>query len=383
MDFNPLPIAQALLRVPSVCPDDNGAIDVLAGMLTALGFTCEKLFFTGSDGPDTVNLFAWRGAGAPHFCFAGHTDVVPAGDAAAWSHDPFGAVVVDDVLYGRGAVDMKGCIAAFIAAVEKLPEQSGTLSFLITGNEEGVATNGTPKVLAWLKERGQVPDHCLVGEPTSEGRIGDTIKNGRRGSFSGELTVRGVQGHVAYPQRTLNANHLLGKVIAALTAQPIDDGNRDFPASSFQITDMKTLGETAGNVVPAAAWCQFNIRYNTLQNPDTLRRWLQQKIDGLLLPITGASYDLQTHHSADVFLTPAGEYVQLVGEAITSVTGKIVTLSTGGGTSDARFIKDYCPVLELGLNNMTAHKVDESVPLSDLKELAGIYHAILKRYFGS
>jgi succinyl-diaminopimelate desuccinylase len=383
MNFNPLPIAQALLRVPSICPEDNGAIDVMASLLMPLGFQCEKLYFTGNDGPDTMNLFAWREGKTPgpHFCFAGHTDVVPAGDVGAWTHDPFGAAVVDDILYGRGAVDMKGAIAAFVAAVEKFPDHPGTLSLLITGNEEGVANNGTPRVLGWLKDNGIKINHCIVGEPTSENRIGDVIKNGRRGSFSANLTVHGIQGHVAHPMRALNANHLLGKIIARLTDQPLDNGNRDFPPSTLQITEIKTMGEVATNVVPAIATAQMNIRYNTTQSPETLARWLKREIDAVMAPVTGGRYVLETKKSADVFLTPPADYVQLVSEAVMQETGMIVTLATNGGTSDARFIKDYCPVLEIGLKNNLAHHVNESVPLDDLQRLSAIYHRILTRYF--
>ncbi|HCM83363.1 MAG TPA: succinyl-diaminopimelate desuccinylase [Alphaproteobacteria bacterium] len=381
--YNVLPIAQALLRVPSITPHDNGAMDVLIAALTPLGFECEKLFFTGNDGPDTWNLWATRKGKepGPHFCFAGHTDVVPAGDVAAWKHDPFGAEIEDGILYGRGAVDMKGGIAAFIAAMEQFPEHPGTLSLLITGNEEGVPNNGTPRVLTWLKEKDIKITHCLVGEPTSESRIGDTIKNGRRGSFSGELIVHGVQGHVAHPHRALNANHLMAQILARLTGQPIDGGNHDFPASTLQVTDMKTLGETATNVVPAIARAEFNIRYNTLQTPDTLAFWLKREIDAVIKPVTGASYELKTRNSASAFLTPPGAYVQLVSEAVMQETGMVVTLATNGGTSDARFIKDHCPVIELGLKNSLAHHVDEAVPVDDLNRLCAIYHRILKRYF--
>ncbi len=381
--FNPLPIAQALLRAPSITPHDNGAIDVLIAALAPMGFTCEKLFFTGNDGPDTWNLFAWREGHepGPHFCFAGHTDVVPAGDTAAWKHDPFGAEVENDILYGRGAVDMKGGIAAFIAAVEQFPKHPGTISLLITGNEEGVPVNGTPAVLTWLKEKNIKLTHCLVGEPTSESRIGDSIKNGRRGSFSGELIIHGIQGHVAHPHRALNANHLLAQVLARLTAQPLDNGNHDFPASTFQVTDMQTLGETAVNVVPAIARAEFNVRYNTLQTPETLNFWLKREIDAVIAPVTGASYELKTRNSSHAFLTPPGTYVQLISEAIMQETGMIVTLNTKGGTSDARFIKDHCPVVELGLKNTTLHQVDENVPVEDLNRLSAIYHRILKRYF--
>lgn len=381
--FNTLPIAQALLRAPSITPHDNGAIDVLVAALAPMGFTCEKLFFTGNDGPDTWNLWAVREGSAPgpHFCFAGHTDVVPAGDTQAWTHDPFGAEVEDGILYGRGAVDMKGGIAAFVAAVEQFTDHPGTISFLITGNEEGVPVNGTPAVLNWLKEKNIKISHCLVGEPTSESRIGDAIKNGRRGSFSGELIVHGIQGHVAHPHRALNANHLLSQVIARLTTQAVDDGNHDFPASTFQVTDMQTLGETAVNVVPAIARAQFNIRYNTLQTAETLNFWLKREIDAVLKPATGASYELKTRNSSSAFLTPPGAYVQLVSEAVMQETGMIVTLNTKGGTSDARFIRDHCPVIELGLKNTTLHQVDENVPVEDLNRLAAIYHRILKRYF--
>lgn len=385
-----LEYAQHLLRVPSVCPADNGAVDALIGILAPLGFQCEKLVFSGGGGPETVNLWATRPgkilaksdkSPGPHFCFAGHTDVVPAGDVAAWRHDPFGGVVENGVLYGRGAVDMKGAIAAFVAAAAAVPDHAGTLSLLITGNEEGDCRNGTPRVLEWLKTKNIKIDHCLVGEPTSEGRIGDVLKNGRRGSFSAHLTVRGVQGHVAYPQRALNANHLLAQILARLSAQKLDEGNRDFPPSTLQITDMKTEGEVAVNLVPAAASAALNIRYNNSQSHELLERWLRRECDAVILPVTGGAYELNVWNSADAFLTPPGDFVQLVSEAVMQQTKSIVTLSTSGGTSDARFIKNICPVVELGLRNATAHQVDECVPVEDLRQLCEIYASVLRRYF--
>ncbi len=383
MEFNALPLAQALLRAPSVTPDDNGAMDVLVAALAPLGFECEKLVFTGNDGPDTVNLWASRKgkSNGPHFCFAGHTDVVPAGDVGAWKHNPFGGDVVDGVLYGRGAVDMKGGIAAFIAALEHFPDHPGAISLLITGNEEGNMVNGTPRMLEWLKEKNIRLSHCLVGEPTSENRVGDFIKNGRRGSFHIELTVQGVQGHVAYPQRALNANHLLAQVIARITAKKLDDGNRDFPPSTLQVTKMETRGETAVNVVPGTAYAQMNIRFNTLHTPDTLERWIRQETDAVLAPVTGAKYEVKTRVSGDAFVTPPGAFLQLVSEAVMEKTKSIVTLSTSGGTSDARFIKNHCPVVEFGLRNSGMHEVNECVSVADLNQLAAMYHGILTRYF--
>ena len=387
IQFNPLPIAQALLRAPSVSPDDNGAIDVLVAALTPLGFACEKLLFTGNGGPDTWNLWATRSATVaskqegPHFCFAGHTDVVPPGDVTAWKHDPFGSEVHDGILYGRGAVDMKGGIAAFVAAVAQFPEHPGTISLLITGNEEGDMTNGTPRMIEWLREKNIRIDHCLVGEPTSESRVGDGIKNGRRGSFHAELTVKGIQGHVAYPQRALNAVHLLAQIIARLTVQPIDGGNRDFPASTLQVTLIETGEGHAVNIVPGTARARMNIRYNNLQSPELLTRWLKKEINAIIEPVTGASYELTTRVSGEAFLTPPQGFVQSVCDAVMEETRSIVTLSTGGGTSDARFIKNLCPVVELGLRNATMHKIDECVPIEDLERLAAIYHRVLAHYF--
>jgi len=383
MTFNPLPLAQALIRAPSVCPEDNGAMDVLVAALTPLGFTCEKVLFTGNGGPDTWNLWAYRTGQAPgpHVCFAGHTDVVPVGDVASWRHDPFGGEVHDNILYGRGAEDMKGAIAAFIAAAEHFTDYPGTISLLITGNEEGNMVNGTPRMLEWLKEKNIQISHCIVGEPTSENRVGDAIKNGRRGSLHVELAVHGVQGHVAYPQRALNANHLLAQVITRLTAQKLDGGNRDFPPSTLQVTQMETLGETAVNLVPARAFAQMNIRYNTLQTPELLERWIKRECDAVLLPVTGTSYELKTRLSGEAFLTPPGAFVQLICDAVMEKTQSIVTLSTSGGTSDARFIKNHCPVIELGLRNDTLHQVNECVPVGDLMRLSEIYHSVLTRYF--
>ncbi len=372
-------LAQRLIRCPSVTPADGGALDLLQEVLEALGFTCHRLPFSEPGAAAVDNLYARIGQGAS-FCFAGHTDVVPVGDAAAWSADPFGGELRDGWLYGRGAVDMKGSIAAFVAALDGFlarrgPVFGGAISLLITGDEEGVAVNGTRKVLQWLDQRDESLAACLVGEPTSDRRLGDMVKIGRRGSLNGLLTVRGTQGHTAYPQLARNPLHDLVPMLQALIGEPLDQGNAHFPPSSLQVTTVD-VGNPVSNVIPAQARAAFNIRFNDRHTSDTLRSWLHER-----LAAKGADYDLEIRVSGESFLCPPGPLSDLLSGAVERVTGARPALGTTGGTSDARFIKDHAPVAELGLLNATAHKVDERVSVTDLKQLTEIYGAVLDGYF--
>ena len=365
--MDPLPLAQALIRCRSVTPADDGAMAVLEEALRPLGFACYRLRFGGVE-----NLFARRGDGAPHLCFAGHTDVVPPGAAAAWSADPFGGAVRDGVLYGRGACDMKGGIAAFVAAVAAAgPGLPGSVSLLITGDEEGPALDGTARVLGWMAERGQIPDMCLVGEPTSKVRLGDTIKVGRRGSLNAALTVQGVQGHSAYPQRADNPVHRLVRVLHGLTARPLDEGTEWFEPSTLQVTSVD-VGNAATNVIPAAAGARLNIRFNDRHTGESLTAMLRDA-----LAAEGARHELAVEVSGEAFLTRPGPFVEALRRAVRRTVGADAALDTGGGTSDARFIARRCPVAELGAIGATMHKADECVPVAELRDLAGLYRAVL------
>jgi len=376
-----LELAQALIRCPSVTPEESGALDLLQSVLEGLGFACHRLPFAEENSPQVDNLYARLGDGSPNLCFAGHTDVVPVGDAAAWSVDPFAGEVRGGALYGRGAVDMKGAIAAFVAALSARLAQGrpqGSLSLLITGDEEGDAVNGTRKVLDWLKQRGETLDCCLVGEPTSDARLGDMVKIGRRGSLNARLTVTGTQGHTAYPQLADNPLHHLARMLAALVGEPLDAGNAHFPPSSLQLTSVD-VGNATTNVIPAKATALFNVRFNDLHSSTTVEARIRERLDRALDRSRGAAYDLAIRVSGESFLCPPGPWSALVSDAVASVMGEPPQLGTTGGTSDARFIKDHCTVAELGLLNATAHKVDEHVPLEDLARLTAIYRGVIER----
>ena len=373
--LDPAALAAALIRRPSVTPMDEGALDLVAAALENLGFDCHRLVFG-----DIHNLYARRGNGRPNLCFAGHTDVVPTGIAEAWSFDPFSATVRGGALCGRGAVDMKGAIAAFIAAAERLLRErgrdiAGSISLLITGDEEGDAVNGTRKVLGWLEERGEKIDACLVGEPTSAQRLGDMIKIGRRGSMTGRLTVHGVQGHTAYPHLADNAAHRLVAMLHALTAAELDRGSEHFQPSTLQVSTID-IGNPAANVIPATARAVFNIRFNDCWTSEKLERWLKQRLDEV-----GGHYALDIAVSGEAFVVAPGMLSDCLVEAIRRVTGRTPELSTTGGTSDARFIRTHCPVAEFGLVGLTMHKVDERVELSDLNDLTAIYQTFLDLFF--
>ena len=363
---DPLPLAQALLRCPSVTPDDAGAQDVLAAALERIGFTVTRLPFG-----TTPNLWAQRGTGGPHFCFAGHTDVVPAGPG--WATDPFAGTVRDGVLHGRGAVDMKGAIAAFVAAcgARAFP---GTVSLLITGDEEGPATDGTVRVLEWMEAHGQVPDFCLVGEPTNPARLGEVIKIGRRGSLNAAVTVHGTQGHVAYPSRVDNPVHRLVGALGELLAGTLDAGSAWFEPSTLQVTSVD-VGNPATNVVPAAARARLNIRFNDHHTGAGLRERITA-----VLGRHAPRHELDVSVSGESFLTAPGPDVERLRRAVADATGVEPRLDTGGGTSDARFISRLCPVAEFGLVGATMHQVDERVPVSELRALAGVYAAVLDAF---
>ena len=384
MPADPIVFAQALLRCPSVTPAEGGALGFLESALKGAGFTVERPVFSEPGAADIENLYARIGTGAPHLTFAGHTDVVPPGDEAAWSHPPFAADVSDGVMYGRGAVDMKGAIACFLAAtldyLGTAGEPKGSLSFLITGDEEDIAVNGTVKLLKWAAARGEKFDHAIVGEPTNPAALGDVVKVGRRGSLSGTLTVTGKQGHVAYPQLADNPIAGLVRLIAALTAEPLDAGSEHFDPSNLEFTNID-VGNRAWNVIPAQAQGRFNIRYNDHHTQDSLKALIEARAREAAG--NRVRFDIKWEPSnADVFLTRAGSFVELVADAIAETTGRRPALSTTGGTSDARFIKDYCPVVEFGLVGQTMHQIDERVPVADLVALTAIYRRILERYFG-
>ena len=375
---HPLALARALIRCPSVTPADGGALDVLQEALTAIGFACHRLPFEEPGTAPVDNLYARRGAGAPNFCFAGHTDVVPTGARADWTREPFAAVVEDGVLYGRGASDMKGAIAAFVAAVARFGEAGaggGSVSLLITGDEEGPAINGTRKVLAWLAGRGEALDACLVGEPTNPEALGEMVKIGRRGSLNGTLRVGGRQGHVAYPALADNPLPRLVALLDALLALALDEGTAHFQPSRLELTSID-VGNAAPNVIPGAATARFNVRFNDRHTGEALERAIRACLDEV-----GEAYELTVEVSGEAFLTPPGRLSTIVAQSVAAVTGMTPALGTSGGTSDARFIKDHCPVAEFGLIGRTMHRTDECVPIDALERLADIYLGILERYF--
>jgi succinyl-diaminopimelate desuccinylase len=366
-DTDPLPLAQALLRRRSVTPEDDGAQAILAQALAERGFSVTRLPFGV-----TENLFARIGTGGPHLCFAGHTDVVPPGPD--WRHDPFGGAVVDGVLYGRGACDMKGAISAFIAAASRHLQAGpprGSISLLITGDEEGPALDGTVRVLDWMAAQGQMPDCCIVGEPTNPAAIGDMIKIGRRGSLNACVTVTGVQGHVAYPQRAQNPIHPLLAALSELTAATLDHGTARFEPSTLQVTSID-VGNPAANVIPGAARARLNIRFNDRHTGASLSDWLRS-----VFSRHAPGAELQIVVSGEAFLAPQ-EFGERLAGIVARVTGHVPVLDTGGGTSDARFIARYMPVAEFGLVGASMHRTDECVAVADLRLLADIYAAMLQ-----
>ena len=375
--IDPVALAQDLIRRPSVTPADAGAMDVLQTALERVGFACRRLRFG-----EIENLYARWGEQRPNLCFAGHTDVVPVGDTNAWTHGAFDAAIVDGVLIGRGAVDMKGAIACMVAACERAiaaGRAKGSLSFLITGDEEGVAVDGTGPVVETLLSEGENVDHCVLGEPASAGALGDQLKVGRRGSLNATFTVEGRQGHVAYPQQSINPIPVLVRLLDRLERQVLDEGYPEFPASNLEITTFD-VGNPATNVIPARATARINIRFNPAHTGASLIDWLTKEAAIAQQGFAG-HVTVATSLTGDAFLTEPGPFVEVLAGAVGDVTGRKPILSTTGGISDARFIRALCPVVEIGLLNTTMHAVDERVPVADLQALTDIYERVIIRYF--
>lgn len=382
LEPDPVALSEALIRHASITPLDAGALDELIGFLTPLGFECHDLTFDDAVGEPTRNVYARLGTEAPNFCWAGHTDVVPPGDPADWASDPFSPEIRDGRLYGRGAADMKCAVACMMTATRDFLARhngdfQGSISFLITGDEEGDATNGTKKVLDWLKARGETIDACLVGEPTNPAALTDMVKIGRRGSMNVWLDVEGVQGHSAYPHLADNPIHKMLTLLSALTSVPLDEGSDHFEPSTLQITTVD-VGNAATNVIPGRASARMSVRFNDLHSSESVEKLLRGRLDQ-----AGGGYEMRVRVSGESFLTPPGALSETVTNAIKDVTGIMPELSTTGGTSDARFIKDHCPVVEYGLINQTAHKIDENARVDDIHALSDIYSRILDDYFGS
>ena len=381
-------LTRALVRCESVTPREAGALELLERTLEPLGFACERMDFAQAGTDDVANLYARIGGAGRHFCFAGHSDVVPVGDLSSWTIGPFSAELSGGYLFGRGAADMKGAIAAFTDACARFLARrgrdfGGSISLLITGDEEGPAVNGTVKMLGRLAERGETIDACVVGEPTSSRRFGDMMKIGRRGSMTVDLVVHGIQGHVAYPERLDNAIHRLSALIEALVREPIDEGSTHFQPTSLQFTTVD-VGNKATNIAPGVARARFNTRFNDLWTSKTLLAHLRERMDRANAALGGnGTIELSVEVSGESFYTPPGPLSDLVAGAIRDVAGVEPELSTTGGTSDARFIRSHCPVLEFGLVGETMHKVDEKSAIEDLKTLSRVYETVLDRYFAA
>ena len=378
--IDPIELSRALIRCPSVTPEDKGALGIVRENLESLGFTCHSLAFEEDGFPEVKNLYARIGTSAPNFCFAGHTDVVPVVNLEAWRHDPFAAEIEDGRLYGRGSADMKSAVACFIASSQRFLKTrgndfEGSISLLITGDEEGDAVNGTVKVLDWLKQQGETLDTCIVGEPTNPETLGDMVKIGRRGSLNATITVHGTPGHTGYPHLADNPIPRLMKMLTHIIETPLDEGNEHFQATTIAISTID-VGNPTTNVIPGTAKATFNIRFNDIHTGDALKTWIKEQCDHI-----GGAYDLAVTVSGESFLTPPGPLSDLIQGAVKEVTGKVPELSTTGGTSDARFIKDHCPVAEFGMAAKTMHKVDENVSVSDIGDLTEIYSKILDGYF--
>jgi len=384
MTADPVAIARDLVRCRSVTPEEGGALSFLQGLLERAGFAVHRAVFAEPGTAPVDNLYARIGLAKPNLLFAGHTDVVPPGNEAAWSHPPFAGEVAHDMLYGRGAVDMKGGIACFVAAALDYLDANGgkpkgSISLLITGDEESIAVNGTVKLLQWAAARGETFNHCILGEPSNVDVLGDTIKAGRRGSLNGTLTVTGRQGHVAYPDRADNPIRGLVTLIAAMQGA-LDDGSEHFGPSNLEFTSVD-VGNPTVNLIPGEARARFNIRYNDRHSQATLKTLVEQRAHAAAAERVRYAIDWPPSN-ADVFVTKPGPFTDLAAAAIAEVTGRKPKLSTSGGTSDARFIKDYCPVLEFGLVGQTMHQVDECAPVADLVMLTAIYRRMIEKYFG-
>ena len=377
-----LELTKSLISCPSVTPKNEGVLDLLEKELSEIGFKCHRYSFSDHNTPDVDNLFAKFGNGSPHLCFGGHTDVVPIGDLDSWSYNPFKPTEEDGRIYGRGASDMKSAIGAFVCAARnyiKSADFKGSISLLITNDEEGPAINGTKKVLRRLYEDGEKIDSCIVGEPTCPNKLGEMIKIGRRGSLTSKITIKGKQGHVAYPQWTLNPINPLTKILSNICNINLDSGTNDFPPSNIEVVNISS-SDGASNVVPQIATGQLNVRYNINHNEESLMKIFDEVVKE---EIGDSEYDFKIEHnnSAEPFLTEKGEFINIIKESVDEVTGLDAALTTTGGTSDARFFKDYCEVAEFGLIGETAHQVDENVKIADIENLEKIYYSILKEYF--
>ena len=374
-------ITRRLIACRSVTPEDGGALSYLRDLLAGAGFAAEIVSFSAPDTPTIGNLYARLGKGAPNIAFAGHTDVVPSGDAAQWRFDPFSGAIADGFIWGRGACDMKSGLAASVAAALNFAARktfNGSISFLITGDEEGSAVNGTVKLLEWAEAKGERFDHCILGEPTSRAALGDTMKNGRRGSLTGRLRLIGKQGHVAYPHLADNPLRYLGSVMAALYEPALDKGTPDFDASNLEIVSVD-VGNSATNVIPGEARLVFNVRFNDLWSPQSLAGEIEKRVGAA---IDAGRFELRFEATnAAAFLTPRGPFTDLLSDAVEAIAGRRPALSTSGGTSDARFIKNYCPVVEFGLVGQTMHAIDERAAIDEIEALQRIYERALELYF--
>ena len=379
MAIDPVKLLERLIACPSVTPEEAGALDLLEAELKGLGFAVTRLRFEGDGSYPVDNLFATRGAGGRRLLFAGHTDVVPPGDAAHWTADPFQPRIADGRIYGRGAADMKSGIAAFVAACAAIPPEAGIIQLAITNDEEADAINGTEKLVRWMAENGHHFDFAIVGEPSSAETLGDSIKIGRRGSFSGRVTVTGTQGHVAYPHKANNPLPVLAAVATALSSEPLDGGTAHFPASNLELTSID-VGNPVSNVIPMSGVLRFNIRYNDLWTPETLADWVRGRIAQVEANGTRVDFEIAGVPSRS-FLSPLGADIETLSAVIAERNGKAPDYSTGGGTSDARFIAQYGPVVECGLVGPSMHKADEHIALSDLTGLAEIYEGFMRRFF--
>ncbi|WP_108460342.1 succinyl-diaminopimelate desuccinylase [Devosia naphthalenivorans] len=379
MSVDALDLLKRLIACPSVTPEEAGVLDLLEAELTKIGFTVTRLRFEGDGSYPVGNLFAIRGSGGRRLLFAGHTDVVPPGDLANWTADPFVAREAGGKLYGRGAADMKSGIAAFVAAASAVPADSGTVMLAITNDEEADSINGTDKLMTWAQAQQQHFDFAIVGEPSATARVGDSIKIGRRGSFSGLITVTGTQGHVAYPDKANNPLPVLARIVTALET-PIDAGTEHFPASNLEVTSID-VGNATGNVIPAAGTIRFNIRYNDLWTPDTLAAWVRERIASVDPKGAEIAFTVSGVPSRS-FLSPLSDDVETLSATIETLTGHRPQFSTGGGTSDARFIAEYGPVVECGLVGPSMHKADEHIAIADLANLTEIYRSFMLRFFG-
>lgn len=382
--LDPVALTQALVRCPSVTPAEGGALALLEEVLGAAGFTVHRVTFSAPGTPDVENLYARVGTASPHLLFAGHTDVVPTGDEARWSVPPFSGEIRDGVLYGRGATDMKGGVAASVSAALRIvkrfgSELPGSIGFLITGDEEGPAINGTVKLLEWARARGERFDHCILPEPTNPDALGDMIKIGRRGSLTGRITVRGKQGHVGYPHLAENPIPGMAKLIAALVAEPLDHGTEHFDRSNLEFTTVD-VGNPASNVIPNEAKAVFNIRFNDVWSPETLEAEIRRRLERAAGNAIRWEASFEPTNAV-AFLTAPGPFVESVAAAIEAATGRRPQLSTTGGTSDARFIKDHCPVIEFGLVGKTMHQIDENASTAEIEALTTVFERVLERYF--